>query len=216
MLIRVSPSIKNRFGKRRKCRSSSGVWMYARHALPLPTPWVPLPMVPAGRQDIRREQRICLWGSQHSPEGTTGLAAGGWGHSKAGNHQSLPGNHVCAGNQWWNRHERQGGKVWELPQLLNKAPRPPRRTVDALGELISRSNQHRGAQKSTAAAIAQLLRTPTPGQSDQHDADCQVMAVGASESPGCPCAEHSPAKASPAAAGPVGGQRATPTGSGPA
>jgi hypothetical protein len=36
----------------------------------------------------------------------------------------------------------------ELPQLLNKAPRPPRRTVDALGELISRSNQHRGAQGS--------------------------------------------------------------------
>ena len=110
----------------------------------------------------------------------------------------------------------------ELPQLLNKAPRPPRRTVDALGELISRSNQHRGAQGSreehdSSIGVAQQLGSPTPGQSDQHDADCQAMAVGASESPGCPCVEHSPAKASPAAAGPVGGQRATPTGcSGPA
>ena len=41
MLIRVSPSIKNSFGKRPTCRSSFGVWMYARRALPLPTPWVP-------------------------------------------------------------------------------------------------------------------------------------------------------------------------------
>ena len=44
-------------------------------------------------EDPRGKHRACSWRQ---------------GSQQAGNHQLLAGNHVCEGNQWWNRHERQG------------------------------------------------------------------------------------------------------------